>query len=138
MQINVVMVKTQHSNNVGAAARAMANMGGHRLILVDPQCEINSESRQGAAGAQAWLARRRSYSNWEEFYKFEGAGVRIGLTCRAGKTRQVLPLAEVLTQLPEIPAFQEDPQVYLFFGPEDAGLDAEALAMTNYNCELPI
>ncbi|PHQ84326.1 MAG: tRNA (cytosine(32)/uridine(32)-2'-O)-methyltransferase TrmJ, partial [Thalassobium sp.] len=35
-QIRIVMVNTTHSGNIGAAARAMKNMGLSRLYLVDP------------------------------------------------------------------------------------------------------
>lgn len=138
MNIHVVLVKTMYSRNIGAAARALANMGGHSLILVAPQCEVNSQSREAAAGAQEWLARRRMYKTWSEFYAAEGEGIRIGLTCRPGKTRKLYPLEQSFSLIEKSENVQENPHLYLFFGPEDCGLDNDDLAYMNYNCELPI
>src|SRR5690349_16463745 len=87
--ICVVLVGTLYPTNVGAAARAIANMGADRLILVQPQCEINSKARQGAAGAQKSLEDITIYKDWDEFYSREGDGIRIALTRRDGKQRQV-------------------------------------------------
>ncbi len=35
--IRIVLINTQHPGNIGAAARAMKNMGLSQLYLVDPQ-----------------------------------------------------------------------------------------------------
>lgn len=138
MKIHIVLVRTLYSSNIGSAARAMANMGGDSLILLDPQCEVNSKARQAAAGAQEWLARRRTYRSWEEFYQHEGEGFRIGLTRRPGKTRKLFSFKEVLPLIQESENFHQHPHLYVFFGPEDCGLSSEDLAYMNYNCELPV
>jgi TrmH family RNA methyltransferase len=138
MNIHAVLVRTMYSSNIGSAARALANMGGDSLILIDPQCEVNSKARQAAAGAQEWLARRRTYKSWEEFYAHEGEGVRIGLSRRIGKDRKILPLRETLAALPQDENFRDHPHLYLFFGPEDNGLSADDLALMNFCCDLPV
>ncbi len=138
MKLHIVLVRTMYSSNIGAAARALANMGGDSLILLDPQCEVNSKARQAAAGAQEALARRRTYKTWEEFYSHEGEGVRLGLTRRVGKGRKIYPIREILTNLEANENFKEHPHIYLFLGPEDTGLNGDDLAFMNYNCELPI
>ena len=51
-KIDVVLVRTEYASNVGATARAMANMGADRLILIDPQCDVDLKAREAAAGAQ--------------------------------------------------------------------------------------
>lgn len=138
MKIHIVLVRTLYPSNIGSAARALANMGGDDLILIDPQCDVNSKSRQGAAGAQDWLNRRRTYKTWDEFYAHEGDGIRIGLTRRPGKNRKVVPLKEALLSVESAESFKRSPHLYLFFGPEDSGLTSEDLALMNACCDLPV
>ena len=49
--IRIVLVNTSHPGNIGAAARAMKNMGLSRLYLVDPKQHPTFESYSRAAGA---------------------------------------------------------------------------------------
>ncbi|MGB5814349.1 MAG: TrmH family RNA methyltransferase, partial [Thermoanaerobaculia bacterium] len=48
----IVLVRPQEEGNIGAAARAMANMGLERLILVQPVAGIGRTARAFAVGAQ--------------------------------------------------------------------------------------
>ncbi len=134
MIVNVVLVRGEYSRNIGAAARALANMGGDRLILIDPRCELDSKAKQMAAGAQQKFSERTQYASWEEFYKSEGEGLRIGFTRRGGRKRKVFPFKEKI-----IEACAGSPShLYLIFGPEADGLAAEDLAFVNYACHLPV
>lgn len=134
MRIHAVLVRTEYPGNIGSAARALANMGGDRLILVDPRCEVNSKAKQMAAGSQEKLASFTRYNNWDEFYANEGDGVRIALTRRGGRKRKVFPLREKLGEIKE-----SAPQdIYLIFGPEADGLDSGDLAFVNFACHLPV
>lgn len=137
MKFRIVLVGTLYSSNVGSVARVMGNMGGEQLILINPQCEINSKARQGAAGAQKWLERRTIYQNWQQFYEHEGSGVRFAFTRRDGKQRLVLPFEEQLGHFDQVTEQHQGEPVYLIFGPEDNGLSAEDLDMANYRCSLP-
>jgi tRNA (cytidine32/uridine32-2'-O)-methyltransferase len=49
--IRIVLVNTSHPGNIGAAARAMKNMGLSRLYLVDPKEHPTYEAFSRAAGA---------------------------------------------------------------------------------------
>lgn len=132
MKIHLVLVRTLYPSNVGAAARALANMGGDRLILIDSRCELNSKAHQMAAGAQEALNSAIQYASWESFFASEGEGVRIGLTRRGGKNRKVTPLTEKVTEL--LPTIEH---LYFILGPEDDGLDANDLSLVNFTCHLP-
>ena len=55
-KIRIVLVNTSHPGNIGAAARAMKNMGLSRLYLVDPEEHPTYESYSRAAGADDVLA----------------------------------------------------------------------------------
>jgi len=132
----VVLVRAEYSRNLGACARAAANMGVHRLILIDPQCEIDEPAREAAAGAQEFLKSLTSYRSWREFYESEGEGFRLALTRRPGKRRKIQSLKDALSDMP-IPRSDHDFNVYLIFGPEADGLNADDLAWTNRSCYLP-
>ncbi|MCW8829900.1 MAG: tRNA (cytosine(32)/uridine(32)-2'-O)-methyltransferase TrmJ [Gammaproteobacteria bacterium] len=49
--IRIVLVNTSHPGNIGAAARAMKNMGLSKLVLVDPVDHPTYEAYSRAAGA---------------------------------------------------------------------------------------
>lgn len=136
MKLNVVLVRTEYSSNIGSAARAMANMGGDRLILIDTRCELDSKAKQMAAGAQFALQSATHYASWKDFFNTEGHGLRIAMTRRTGRKRKVFPFDEKACELASHELAQDN--IYLIFGPEADGLDAEDLAYTNFSCHLPI
>ena len=51
-RIAVVLHRPIYGRNVGMCARAMANMGLERLIVVGARGEIGVDAKQGAAHAQ--------------------------------------------------------------------------------------
>ncbi|RME16161.1 MAG: TrmH family RNA methyltransferase [Bdellovibrio sp.] len=137
MQIHVVLVRTKYSGNIGRTARAMANMGAQRLILIDPQCEVlNEESRKAAAGAQEQLKNHVVYQSWEDFYQSEGEGVRVALSARKGKRRKALSLEEAGRIIESKNTIRS--HFYFIFGPEDHGLSSDDLSFCNFCCSLPV
>ncbi|NJM09774.1 MAG: TrmH family RNA methyltransferase [Bdellovibrionaceae bacterium] len=132
----VVLVRSEYASNVGAAMRALANMGGERLILIDAQCELDSKARQMAAGAASLLADVVQYKSWDEFYSNEPDGVRIAMTRRGGRKRKVFPFKEKTTELAS--AANPPAHLFLIFGPEADGLNNEDMAFVNYACHLPV
>lgn len=135
--IDVVLVRTEYPSNLGASARAMANLGADRLILVDPQCQINSKAKQAAAGAQEALQNHIKYVGWKDFYASEPEGIRIGLTRRGGRKRKVTSLKESLLKLRRSRR-APPPRIYLIFGPEADGLDSDDMAFVHAQCHLPV
>lgn len=136
-QVHVCLVRTEYSANIGAAARAMANMGADRLILIDPKCRITNKTHQMAAGAQIQLKRITTYKTWEQFYKEEGEGLRLAFTRRGGKKRKIFPTKTILQKLKRQKSIKGR-NLYLIFGPEADGLDVSDLAFVNYCCSLPV
>ena len=49
-KIRVVLVNTSHPGNIGAAARAMKNMGLHQLVLVNPKDFPSADAWARASG----------------------------------------------------------------------------------------
>lgn len=136
------MVRSLYERNVGAASRAMANMGVQTLILIDPKCEFTIESQKAAASGQHALANRTIYSSWAEFYEKEPRGLQIATTARDGRGRLVEDLHETLTRIksshPLFTRTQSDvPVIHLLFGPEDWGLNSEDIQYANHCCFIP-
>ncbi len=137
----VILVRSLYDSNIGASSRAMANMGVEELILIAPQCEITYAAQQAAATGQKALQTRRTYGNWDEFFKNEPEGLRIAFTARDGKGRLVQNFETTLNGLTERdPRWQKEGEtipVYLIFGPEDWGLAAEDLEMVHHAASIP-
>ncbi len=55
MNVRIILVGTTHPGNIGAAARAMKNMGVHELALVRPKHFPHEDATARAAGASAIL-----------------------------------------------------------------------------------
>lgn len=139
VSIHTVLVRPKFSVNVGYASRAIANMGAKRLILIDPRCKLDQRAQEGAAGGFGPLSKATIYENWNEFLSAEGTGIRIGLTRRNGEHRVVEPLSEAVARMNQDSFFKDRKRdIYVVFGPEDHGLDAQDLSHTNWACSLPV
>ena len=66
MSIRIVLVGTTHPGNIGAAARAMKNMGLTDLALVNPRHFPHEEATARASGATDVLDAARVYGSLEE------------------------------------------------------------------------
>jgi tRNA/rRNA methyltransferase len=140
-RIQIVLHRSIYPRNIGMCARAMANMGLARLILVDPRCEINHEARQGAVHAQDILIQATIYESHEEFLAAEGEGIRIALSGReSNRLREPLLIDELMESLEqdrEHVIHSPETATYLIFGPEDDGLSDAEMELCNYVCKLP-
>lgn len=125
--INIVLVRSKYPRNVGMISRIMGNFDVQRLILIDPQCEMNEQARQGAAQGQQALSNITIYKTWDEFYATEPEAPRIAFSRRQGKRRPSIPLHELL----ELDIIKDPRPPYLIFGAEDHGLSAEDLEMVH-------
>ncbi len=130
----VILVRPKYPRNIGMVARAMSNFGHQRLILIDPQCELDANASQGAAQGQQPLRECVSYTSWEHYAEHEAEGPRIAFSRREGKRRAVASM-EALHQWP---ALQDGRPVSLIFGAEDHGLSRADLLWAHQTCALNI
>lgn len=142
-RLHVVLVRPQYESNIGAASRAMANMGGEKLYLVAPQCEIGYPAQQAAATGQLALRSRKVYGDLTSLQKYEPQGVYVSLTGKDGKMRQVRELEAVIDFLEskwrQAPLEPVQPRnLYLVFGCESSGLTNEELELTHFHATLPV
>lgn len=132
--LRIVLVRTLYDSNIGSVSRVMSNLGANHLILIAPECEVTYSAQQAAATGQTALQNRRTYQTWEEFYQNEPEGLRIALTARDGRGRQVETLEQIIAQQ----TTKLDQPIYLIFGPEHWGLSNSDLEHAHFACSLPI
>jgi tRNA/rRNA methyltransferase len=132
--VAVVLVRPREEGNVGAAARAMANMGLGRLILVEPAAALGPTAKAFAVGARHVLdGCSRVASLREALAPFPRV---IGTTSTRDR-RQAVPLIGP-RELPErLAADPPGTPVALVFGPEVGGLTNEDLACANLVVSIP-
>ncbi|HEY6322228.1 MAG TPA: TrmJ/YjtD family RNA methyltransferase [Thermoanaerobaculia bacterium] len=132
--VAVVLVRPREEGNVGAAARAMANMGLGRLILVEPAAALGPTARAFAVGAQHVLdGCSRVASLREALAPFPRV---IGTTSTRDR-RQAVPLIGPRELPARLAADPPGTPVALVFGPEVGGLTNEELASANLVVSVP-
>lgn len=122
--VRFVLVRPATGGNVGAAARALKNMGLGALCLVDPQEYDVAEARRLAHGAGDVLRRARRFATLDEAI----ADCRwvTGTTRRAGRRRSVLQTPRAWAA--SVHAQPGRRPLAVVFGPEADGLSAPELA----------
>ena len=121
--VRIVLVRPQGAANVGAAARAMKNMGLADLLLVGARPARTFWSRAMAVHAADVLDRVRVTDTLPE--AVADCGLVVGTTARQGGYRTA---AEPLrTVAPRLVAAAAGNRVALVFGPEDHGLSTADL-----------
>ena len=131
--IAVVMSHTSHPGNIGAAARAMKNMGLHQLILVSPNRFPSGEAVARAAGADDILRDAKIVSSLDE--ALADFQVVLGTT---GRSRHHLawPMLEP-EQAAEFCIKNAKQRIAILFGNEQNGLSNEELAKCTYHVTIP-
>jgi TrmH family RNA methyltransferase len=129
-----ILVQTLHSGNIGSAARALKNMGLHRLKLVNPCDPANRECQMMAVGANDVVENAPRYSVLEEAVADEH--VVIGTTSNRGR-RQKTRIYTPREVAPLICQYAESQRVCLVFGPERRGLSEQQLALCRYLVTIP-
>lgn len=76
--ISIILVRPKFHENIGSVARAMKNMGLHRLILVDGSSPLHANAYKLASGAEDILERA------EEFPTLNEAIAEMGCVKRKG------------------------------------------------------
>lgn len=133
--IQVVLVGTLYTGNVGSACRAMANMGIKKLVLAAPNLQNSwDEGERLAVHATDLIANRRETATFEEAVADSIAVV--GTTARGGLYRQHVKAPRELS--PEILALAERGPVSLVFGREDKGLLNEEIAQCTHLIRIPV
>lgn len=139
IDIHVTLVRPKYASNIGATARACANLGAKSLTVISPQDDPHcKEARMGAAGANDYLDKLTLYETKSQFLADNTDKIIIGLSRRGGKLR---PSQDLKTTLKHLSVDHAEAVhhggLQLLFGPEDHGLDTSEIEMCHYICKLP-
>jgi len=131
--IKIVMVGTTHPGNIGAAARAMANMCFTRLILVDPQCPVGEVAYARASGAHAILDKRETCKDLAQAIADCNCVIAASARRRSLSWPELSPpeLADKLIHM------NDTARTALVFGREHSGLCNDEIQLCNYMVCIP-
>lgn len=131
--IRIVLVNTFHPGNIGAAARAMKNMGLTRLYLVSPLDFPSFEASQRASSASDVLQNAVVVDTLRE--ALEGCVVVAGTTARQRSVKWPELDSRACGEL--LAAESAQHEVALVFGRERTGLVNEELEQCQYLVNVP-
>lgn len=132
--VKVVLVRPQKSENIGAAARAMGNMGLGELALVRPASLSLNVVRSMATSAGAEIAAAMtSHETLAE--ALGGCHLVVGATARLGSHRGPFHTPKMLAR--EILDLPEGQRCALVFGPERMGLSTADLRLCQKVIRIP-
>jgi TrmH family RNA methyltransferase len=131
--IQIVLVETSHPGNIGAAARAMKNMGLSRLALVNPQCRIDETAIARASGALDILDDCRRFDSLPE--AIADSELVIGSSARPRSLSW--PELDPRGMAGRVAALPDGSRVSLLLGRERSGLSNEELQHCHVTVKIP-
>lgn len=132
--IHIVLVETSHPGNIGAAARAMKNMGLSSLRLVAPARYPHADATARAAGADDVLAQAAVCAGLDE--ALAGCQLVIGMSARRRRlSSPVLSSRDAAARVVNVTAAGGD--VAVLFGRENSGLTNEELDRCQFHVQIP-
>jgi tRNA/rRNA methyltransferase len=120
-RIRIVLSRTSHPGNIGAAARAMKTMGLSRLYLVAPRHLPEEQAIAMASGADDVLAAAIVVDTLEQAL----AGTTLAVAMTARRRDLSAPIAWLRDAVPEALAAAGQGEIAFVFGNETAGLSNE-------------
>lgn len=130
-EVDVIFVEPETSGNIGAIARTMRNFNSSRLILVNPQCEIDKEAEIRSVHATDVLKNSKTYSNIDKALK--EVDFSIGTTAIESGDHNLIRLSLRPWELSE-EVEQVNGRIGLVLGRESSGLSREELK----KCDLTV
>ena len=117
--VSIVLHRTRHPENIGAAARAIRNMGIGQLVVVDPQnCDLTKICRLATHAALDVVEQMVVCDTLDA--ALADFNFVIGTTARLGGQRKVVSSPSKLG--PKLFSISQGNRIAILFGPEDRGL----------------
>lgn len=129
--IRIVLVETTHPGNIGAAARAMKNMGLRDMALVNPRVFPSGEAKARASGADDILEGARLCGTLEE--AISDCALVIGASARL----RTIPWPRLSPRECADLVAATTARTALLFGREHSGLTNEELDRCHYLLHIP-
>lgn len=132
-QIQIILIETSHSGNIGSAARAMKTMGLSHLRLVSPKQTIDDQAIALSAGAKDILDNTQFFTDFDS--AIADCKLIIGTSARQRHLQNTLIEPRKCGEL----AIQRANQgkVAIIFGRERIGLTNEELLKCHYHLNFP-
>lgn len=125
--IRIILVETFHPGNIGAAARAMKNMGLSQLYLVKPRVFPDPEAESRAAGAKDLLTDAVVVESVEEAI----ADCQLVIGTSARERSYDLPLLDLETTAGVAVQESRNGRIAILFGRETMGLNNHEMLLCN-------
>lgn len=133
MSVAIVLVEPEIPDNIGAAARAMKNMGLNDLRLVKPPGGWREKARKLAVGADPFLDQAKIYDDLKSAVR-DTVWV-IGTTRRqGGRRRAFLEYHAAVRKLRDV---SREKTAAIIFGKESKGLSNEDLHVCDWFTTIP-
>lgn len=135
LKISLVAVNIKHAGNLGALARLSINYNVTKLILVNPQCEIDDEAYERATWGRPYLDNITIVDSLEHVRNH--VDTLIALSARIGGynslSRSSLSILSVSDQISSL-----DGHIGVVLGPENYGLSNNELDSCDFLCHIPL
>jgi tRNA (cytidine32/uridine32-2'-O)-methyltransferase len=131
--VKIVLVGTTHPGNIGAAARAMKNMGIKNLSLVQPKEFPSDVAIYRSKAAKDILENAQVFNNLEE--AIFDCELVIGTSARGRKVPW--PILNPKQAAEEVSRSSSHHNIAIIFGREDRGLTNEELGLCNLHVNIP-
>ncbi|MGB9500063.1 MAG: RNA methyltransferase [Dissulfuribacterales bacterium] len=132
--INIILHRPRFPENIGAAARALHNMGLEKLLVVDPEnYNIEKIMRLATHESAEIVNRIKIYDDLES--AVSSMNYVVGTTARLGGERQSIQKPADLAQ--RLTSISANNQVAIVFGPEDRGLTNEEIRFCHVLINIP-
>ncbi len=130
----VVLHRPRYPENIGAAARAMHNMGFHKLIVVAPQnCDLTKILKMATHAAIEIVEQMQVFEMLKD--ALSDFNYVVGTTARLGKQRRVIATPSKLAE--KLICLSQTNRIAMVFGPEDKGLSNEDIRFCHSLVTIP-
>lgn len=133
-QIRIILVRPSHPGNIGAAARAMKNMGFSSLYLVSPEVFPSEVASARASGAENILHNARVFDHLQEAV----AGCHYIVTTSARKRSLKWENFDARSAAQGLCKIDSSKNVAIVFGPERSGLSNEEIGLSQSLIHIPV
>ncbi|MGZ7065359.1 MAG: RNA methyltransferase, partial [Candidatus Aminicenantales bacterium] len=127
----IILVRPDSPENIGLAARGMANTGFSELRIVGAD-RFEAPAYRTAVHAGSILDGARFFGTLEE--AVEGRHIVVGSTARIRRDFPLLALRDAVLKISEYPA---ETKIGLVFGNERTGLTADEIGLSNIRFRIP-
>ena len=132
--ISIVLQKPRYPENIGAAARAMRNMGIGNLVVVKPEnFDLEKMLKLATHAASDVVDRIEVYNNL--FSALANYNYIVGTTARLGGERRVISTPSELAE--KLVSLSFDNRIAIIFGPEDRGLTNDEIRSCHTLVNIP-